>query len=34
METTKAPDAARAETTIIGKSIVIKGNSPAAKSFM
>jgi hypothetical protein len=34
METLKAPDTARGEMTRIGKSVVIKGNSRAAKTFI
>jgi len=34
METPKAPETARGETTLIGTSIVIKGNSRAPKTFI
>jgi hypothetical protein len=34
METLKAPDTARGEMTRIGKSVAIKGNSRAAKTFI
>jgi len=34
METPKAPDAARGEVTLIGKSVVIKGELSCSKDFI